>query len=456
MNSFYKKKTKANILIHFEKSIFFLGEYIKGNIEINTSSSAIIKDITIEIFLTEEWKIKEGDKTKACSDKKRIICYNLNIKSLKVFKIADEDNLILPIGLTFIPFNFLLSEVNVPCFEYPCPDKRASIRYSFIATIDSTHTSGSATLPICLLSRPIFEAEKKLSASIKQTIKKWKLFWEGDTELKVSFPENNYKYDSICNLKIEIDNTNGKITTKKCKITLIRTIIFKNQEGEIKLKECNKIVRENAKVEVKPGNKDEFEFKLSLIEKNAKQIYNYNMQVNPYNIDIEKINYFMPTVKGLLITCDYVIKVCLYFDSFVDNNHRPRILLPLYLVHQSPSDYQLEMKEKMKNSNNFKETEKNRIKVKFISKSYNEKEKNNENNKYNDFSDNNNKESYNEENQYNDDVECDEDNNVEDDNGIDNNKGYRDTNEYNNKVEGEDFSLFNADNQNKRQNESRK
>ena len=452
MNSYNNKKSKANILIHFEKSVFYVGEFIKGNIEINTSSSAIIKDITIEIFITEEWKLKEGDKIKTFSDKKRVVLYNLNIKSLKVFKIVDEDNLILPIGLTFIPFNFHFSEQNIPCFEFPCPDKRASIRYSFMATIDSTHTSGSATVPICLLSRPIIETEKKLSAAIKQTIKKWKLFGEGDTELKVSFPENNYKYDSICKLKIEIDNTKGKISTKEYKVTLIRTIIFTDQEGEIKHKECNKIVRESVKAEVKPGHKNEFEYKLLFKEKNLKKNYNYNMQANPYNIDIEKINFFMPTVKGILISCDYVIKVCLYFDSFVDNTHRPRIQLPVYLVHQLPADYQMEKQENIINSNNDKESEKNRNKVKFISKSFNENEKFKEDNKYNDSLDENCIENDNEENGNN--TYNDENNNI--DNEDNKNNDSLDSNGNNNDNEENENNTNNDESNNIDNNEDNK
>ena len=473
MNSYNNKKSKVNILIHFEKSFFYVGEFIKGNIEINTSSSAIIKDITIEIFITEEWKLKEGDKTKTFSDKKRVVLYNLNIKSLKVFKIVDEDNLILPIGLTFIPFNFHFSEQNIPCFEFPCPDKRASIRYTFIATIDSTHTSGSATVPICLLSRPIIETEKKLSAAIKQTIKKWKLFGEGDTELKVSFPENNYKYDSICKLKIEIDNTNGKIATKEYKVTLIRTIIFKDQEGEIKHKECNKIVRESAKAEVKPGHKNEFEYKLLFKEKNLKKNYNYNMQANPYNIDIEKINFFMPTVKGLLISCDYIIKVCLYFDF--DNTHRPRIQLPVYLVHQLPADYQMEKQENIINTNNDKESEKNRNKVKFISKSYNEKEKFKEDNKYidsfdansneneNDENGNNtyndeNKNVDNEDNKYNDSLDSNDNKNENEENGNntnndENNNIDNEDNKYNDSLDMNGNKNYNEENENNTNND---
>ena len=458
MNS-HKKKPKANILIHFEKSFFYVGEFIKGNIEINTSSNAIIKDITIEILITEDWKIKEGDKNKTCSNKKRVLFHNLNIKSLNVFKSIDEDNSILPIGLTFIPFNIHFPEKNISCFEFPSQEKRASIRYTFIATINSTHISGSTSVPICFLSRPVIETEKKLSITVKQTIKKWKLFGEGDTEMKISFPENNYKYDSICKLKIEIDNTKGKIATKEYKVTLIRTIIFKNEEGEIKHTECNKIIRETVKAEVKPGQKNEFEYQLSFLEKNLKKIYNYNMQLNPYNVDIEKVNFYMPTIQGLLITCNYVIKICLYFDSFVDKNHRPRAQLPVYIVHQLPADYQLEKQEEI-NNNNSKEKENDKKKVKFISKSFNQNF--NETDKYNDISeanDNNNEEEYEnnvnkeEDNKNNENEtinENDVNNKIEEEDSNNNYNGNEDINENdnNNNIVEEDNNYNNNENDN--------
>ena len=183
--------------------------------------------------------------------------------------------------------------------------------------------------------------------TIKQTIKKWKLFGEGDTILSVSFPENNFKYDSICKLKIEIDNTNGKIITKEFKVTLIREIIYKNKNGDIKFKDSKKLVRESIKSEVKPGQKKNFEYQFSFQEKNVTKIYNYNSVFNPYKIDIDKINFFMPTIKGTLINCDYKIKISLYFESFVDKNHRPRIVFPVYLVHQLPIDYQLEIQKQI-------------------------------------------------------------------------------------------------------------
>ena len=56
------------------------------------------------------------------------------------------------------------------------------------------------------MSRPFLDSEKLLSKSSKQHIKKWKIFDKGETILKISFPENNYKYNSTCKLNIEIDN----------------------------------------------------------------------------------------------------------------------------------------------------------------------------------------------------------------------------------------------------------
>ena len=353
MSYINNKKSKANLLLHFEKACFYVGEFIKGNIEINTNTSAIINEIIIEISSVEEWKLKDGEKEKQDFIKKKLVTYKLNLKDLKIFKIID-DNVIIPIGISFVPFNFRFSDNNNPCFEFPKSNNRAFLRYYFSATLNSPNLNGTSSCTLCLLSRPIIDYEKKLSLSIRQNIKKWKLFEEGDTILTVSFPDNNFKYDSICKLDIEVDNINGKIPTKEYKVTFKRTINFKNKKGEIKHKDIKKIVRDRINAEVKPGHKQTFIYNLSFKEKNLQKHYNYKNQLNPYNIDIEKINFFMPTIKGQLITCEYIIKISLYFDSFVDKNHRPRIKIPIYLVHQLPIDNQLEIQEQIEFENALK------------------------------------------------------------------------------------------------------
>ena len=368
--SFNKQKSKVNILIHFEKSYFFVGSLIKGNIEINSGSSGFIKDIIIEILLFEEWNYKEGEKYKIENNKKKVSTYQIDLNKLNILKKVDEDNFSLPIGITFIPFEFSFSEQNIPCFEFPLPNKRAFIRYSFCAMISSQNITGSSNIPIFFLSRPIIKNNKILSLQVKQTIKKWKLIGEGNTILKVSIPEDNYKYDSICILNIEIDNTKGKITIKEYKVTLIRTIKYKNLNNEEKHKNTTKIVRERVKIEVKPGRKEDFKYNLKFKEKNVLKKYNYKSNANPYNIKIEDINFFMPTVEGSIITCDYTIKVCLYFEAFVDKNHRPRVKMPIYFVHQLPIDYQLGNDEEIAFEDVIKSNFEVKKNVKNLSQSY--------------------------------------------------------------------------------------
>ena len=340
ISSFNKQKSKANIIIHFEKSYFFVGSFIKGNVEINSSQSGFIKDIILEIFLYEEWNFKEGEKYKLENNRKKVSAYQIDLNNLNILKKVDADNFLLPIGITYIPFDFRFSEKNCPCFEFPLPDKRAFIRYSFYATISSQNINGSASTSIFFLSRPIYKNNKILSLQVKQTIKKWKLIGEGNTILKVSIPEDNYKYDSICQLNIEIDNIKGKMAIKEYKVTFIRNIKYKNLKNIEKHKNTTKIVRERVKAEVKPGQKKDFNYNLKFKEKNVLKKYNYNLTANPYNVKIEEINFFMPTVQGSIISCDYTIKVCLYFEAFVDKKHRPRVKIPIFIVHQLPKDFE--------------------------------------------------------------------------------------------------------------------
>ena len=355
-------KKKAKISIHFMKDSFLVGESIIGNIEIQTNVTALIQGISIEINKAENWKVNNNDKDNSDYIKRKLISINLDLKKVNNLKIIDN-NAILPIGKTLIPFNFHISENNCPCFEFPDPDKRSSIRYFFSVVIVSSDIIGNENMPLSLLSRPVIEPEKKLSMSIRQSIKKWKVIDQGNTTLTVTLPENNFKYSDICLLKIFIDNSKGELTTREYKVGLRRIITYKNKNGDIKYSFKKKILRERVRAEVGPGSKNNFEYNLSFREKDLYKIYNYNNDTNPYKIDINKINYYMPSVNGQLISCEYNIKISLYFESFVDKDHRPRVRIPIYLVHQLPKDYQL----KGQAQNNFGNNENNIN----ISKSFN-------------------------------------------------------------------------------------
>ena len=342
-------KQNANIKVHFVKNYFYVGEFIKGNIEIYLNSTAIISGILIEIYLSENWKVKDGSSdqgSKTMTNGKTVLTYNLDLKRMNKFKMVDND-ILLPSGINLIPFNFRFSEELNPSFEYPLPNKRAYLRYNFNVKVNSPYIIGNSSYIICFISRPVIESEKLLTKSINQHVRKWKIFDKGDTVLKISIPENNYKYDSNCIVTIHIDNTKGKASTKVYKMMLMRKIKYKDKSGETKYKDETDIVSERVRAVVAPGNKETFEYNLNFKEKNTEKKYNYINEINPYYTEMDKIDYFMPSIHGTIIECNYEIKISLYFDCFVAYNDRPRIIMPIYIVHQLPLDYQLEIQEQI-------------------------------------------------------------------------------------------------------------
>ena len=398
------KKPKANIVLHFSKGSYLPGEFIKGNIEISTNITTTIQGILIEIFQIEDWKNGNEDKNFI---KRKIVSFNLNLKNNKNLKFIDN-NIIFPEGITFLPFNFRFSENTCPCFEHPHPEYRSFIRYSFCASILSSTINGTINYPLCLLSRtvidPDHDPEKEFSDSINQHIIKWKIFDVGRTMLKASIPQDNFKYDSTCKLSIVIDNTYGKMATKEYKVGLRRILYFKDKKGDVKCRYKKQMVRQKVPAVVGAGQKKDYTFDLILKETDLNTKYNYNLTLNPYNIPIEKINYFMPSVNGNIIKCEYNIKVSVYYESFVDKSHRPRVRLPLYIVHQLPNDNLLEPQDSVefknkynlnKNNNksmNINKTNNNKSNSNNISKSYNNNINNNINNEiiYNNNSENKN------------------------------------------------------------------
>ena len=89
------------------------------------------------------------------------------------------------------------------------------------------------------------------------------------------------------------------------------------------------VLKEKAKVNV--GEKKSFICKFNFEDKdnndNNKEIYLYK--------DIVDINFFLPSLEGNVIKCEYELKISLYFENFVDYNHRPRIIIPISVVHET-------------------------------------------------------------------------------------------------------------------------
>ena len=142
----------------------------------------------------------------------------------------------------------------------------------------------------------------------------------------------------------------GKINTTECKAVLNRTVVFKTKLSEKKKTVVDELISKKIKTETLPGESKNFSCNLSL-----EKIENKNFDIKgasiPYT-NISDINYFLPTMKTLILECSYTLKFTLYFDSFVKYNDRPRIIIDLIICHQSFDEYKAEMDRKIQMSNN--------------------------------------------------------------------------------------------------------
>jgi len=131
---------------------------------------------------------------------------------------------------------------------------------------------------------------------------------------------------------------------------LNRTVVFKTKLSEKKKTVVDELISKKIKTETLPGESKNFSCNLSL-----EKIENKNFDIKgasiPYT-NISDINYFLPTIKTLILECSYTLKFTLYFDSFVKYNDRPRIIIDLIICHQSFDEYKAEMDRKIQMSNN--------------------------------------------------------------------------------------------------------
>jgi hypothetical protein len=86
------------------------------------------------------------------------------------------------------------------------------------------------------------------------------------------------------------------------------------------------------KVEVRSGAKENFDLKLPLSQIPHNE-FSFFDNVNLYNWT-RSYSEFIPSIESTLLNCQYIIKVTVYFDSFLKKADRPRIFLPIYIVNK--------------------------------------------------------------------------------------------------------------------------
>ena len=346
-------RINIELKINYEKPFFYAGEPLTGQIIVQNKKSILIQRIFIGIILIQKWQIIGEE---YLLDQRKIGTIELDLNKISCLSIVDGVGYYaMKAGTNKIHIKIKMTEDLDPCFEYPLGNKYAFLRYKLnVKFVSPSIKINSWNFFLRVFSRPNINNKRKcLNKSVSKTLKKWGLFNIGTTTLTVSIPDNNFRYDdSNFKIIIHIDNNNGKETTKEIKVKLTRLIEFYNKNNQIRDSEEIEIASKNILIAVGPRSKQYLDVSLPLREEDTtKYIYNDN-NPSPYDLIMEDINYYMPTLFSGNITCKYELSVSLNFNCLVPENSLPKITFPIYIVHQSPFEYEMEIqKEKLlKNS----------------------------------------------------------------------------------------------------------
>ena len=329
MDNNCEQKAKL-MIIETNKEYYFKGEIIEGNIILNCITNLTLNEITISLYSKENWIIQETSTIKY-GEKNNQLLSKFDIGLNKLLNNNNDINVLTP-GKYIFPFKIELPKYLQPSFEYPVPNRSAYLRYLLESEIISNDIKSKSSMYILVKGTSILLRTAKIFSSVTN-VHKWGIFDEGSTILKVSYKKNNYTINEMIPLNIDIDNARGKLKVKECKIRVVRLIQFSRlDKNSIEKYPLEKTI--NSQVfwsEVFPNSKRSFLFQIEAIDKDLID-FNYFGENNPYP-KIKDINILLPSMEGGIIKCQYKIIVSLYFDNFVTAGYRPRVCLPISIIH---------------------------------------------------------------------------------------------------------------------------
>ena len=275
-----------------KQSSFFVDDVIEGQIELSTPVQIIINDINIILNSNESWTTFSKELNINISETKTtpIITQNLDVKA----KLHINTNLVaIEAGKMVFDFKIKAPKPLEPSFEFPGKAGKAYLRYFLSSSIISPYTYslspniispyslGTTDTFIILKKRQKIEMNKQVKLAWENNIHSWGLFSGGRVKFNV-IPINgtdNFKFGEDIKFNIDIDNSNGKLLPKECKIVLKRNVKFNNAQGQIKKEMLDKLFKTKIKTELTRGEHKVFEFILPL-----KKIENKNFAIKEAGI----------------------------------------------------------------------------------------------------------------------------------------------------------------------------
>ena len=338
------------------KQEYYPGETISGKIQIIPDKNTLIEDIEISLSFSEEWNYLLSDKKNEKTNNNQCITnFRIGISSF-LSKQKDSHIILEPKEYSF-PYKEKLPDYLLPSFEFSQKKFKAFLRYTLQAKIISSNIEASSKIYLIINSIPKID-NKFLIADASLDVKKWGMFNRGQTSLRAFYLTKNYRLSDIIPIEIEINNINSNLKVEKCVLFFIRKIIFKDKELFVeKYSQEDILIKNKFKSFVNKKEKKTFNFNLDLKTKNFKD-FKYEGFENPYkNKQYNPVD-LMPSLDGVIINCEYSLKIKLKFAHKVPKEDIPTVVMPIYIVHKLDKDHIEKVK---KDAEKIKENEKNKI-----------------------------------------------------------------------------------------------
>ena len=331
--------------IELDKTEYYPGEYLSGRVKVKPNKKTQIKDIEMTLSLIEDWQYLPYNETK---NNTQDICKFLLNAYLYLDKPKDSI-LELDTQEYIFPFDEKLPDYLLPSFEYPQNTYCGFLRYKISAKFVAPQKLLSYSLGYIII-KAIPKKDSTLNVKSSQKIKKWGVFSRGQTQLNVNCVTKNYKLTDQIPFEIEIDNTQSKMKVNVCKIKFCRKIIFKDKESFLeKYSNEESLIKVEFKDFVNKKEKKKFNHTINL---NTIQYKNFKPISTPIKIQ-DNFKDFLPSLDGIILSCEYYIIVILKFDHFVPKEERPKAVIPIYIVHKLDNDHiekALKQSEVLKNN----------------------------------------------------------------------------------------------------------
>lgn len=319
INSSFQKENGLKMEIIDLDNGFFPNTDITGNIIIKDNSinpDSIILNLEIEENISNSNKI-------LFSEKKILDEHILEVNNLKT-----------------IDFTFPIPDDLKPSFEYHLNKYNTFIRYYLIGKCSFNDKVYSCSYIIFIKGKyneEYFQNKFDVKTNISNFYSNL-----GQCETTVYVDKKYITFDEEMNCKLEIHNEQCSCDISNIKVTIQRNVYFTSSDKKNIINEKTINDRIWKKIFVKKGKSLTNNLSINL---NKNEKINFVNWINPYN---NKTNFYLiPSVDTTNIKCEYNLKITLYLKgNFINKDHRPRIIIPIIIGHQTKEEYDRIKKQK--------------------------------------------------------------------------------------------------------------